>query len=122
MRDLTGTTKFKLDLATRDQLKTFVNNGGTLIVDAAGGSADFASSAETELATIFGADARSQLTSPLPDNAPVFALPGSEIHAFQYRTFLRKTLGSMKGNQLRAISINNRPAVFYSRYDLVPPD
>ena len=38
---LTGTTSFKLDDAARNEIKQFVEAGGTLVIDAAGGSGKF---------------------------------------------------------------------------------
>ena len=49
-----GTAKFTLNDAARKEIKRFVSAGGTLIVDAAGGSVPFAESAESELAAMFG--------------------------------------------------------------------
>ena len=51
---LTGTTAFTLNPAARQEIKAFVEKGGTLVVDAAGGSTTFSDSAETELNAIFG--------------------------------------------------------------------
>jgi hypothetical protein len=115
---LTGTTRFQLPPAAHDQLKAFVAGGGTLIVDAAGGSSEFASCAERELKSIFGSDADSGLAQPLSDSSPIFTLSGHVITAFDYRSYTRKLFGAVKGPQIRAITINGRLAVFYSRYDL----
>ncbi len=115
---LTGTTRFKLDETAEAEIKRFVEGGGTLIVDAAGGSAEFADSAQAELANIFGPDAARQLKLPLFASNPVFNLPGGSIAQFGFRTFARKMLGDLQGPQLNAITIDNRPAVFFSRLDL----
>ena len=64
---MTGTTQIKLEDAARKEIKDFVTAGGTLIIDAAGGSGIFAQSAQTELEAIFGADAKS-LADPLPQD------------------------------------------------------
>ena len=58
---LTGTTRFKLDAEQLQELKDFIDKGGTLVVDAAGGAAPFADSAEKELpqlAALLGGTAR----------------------------------------------------------------
>lgn len=112
--DLTGTTNFKLSDAQRQALRQFVEEGGTLIVDAAGGSERFADSAETELQATFG----SALASLSPDS-PVYNLPDSKIQSFRYRDFARRLLGNgSKTPRVQAIKIKNRPAIFYSREDL----
>lgn len=116
--ELTGTSKFTLDATSRNELKNFVDGGGTLIVDAAGGSGEFVESANMELATIFGPAVTGQLADPLPATAVVYHLPGGDISEFGYRSFARKMLGSVRGPRLRAIQVNSRPAVFLSREDL----
>src|SRR5665213_1624202 len=63
---LTGTTKLTLTPASAAELKEFVDKGGTLIVDAAGGSTEFADSADAMLRQMFGPTASADLESPLP--------------------------------------------------------
>ena len=46
---LTGTTKLALSPEARDEVRQFVDAGGTLVVEAAGGSKEFAESAPAEL-------------------------------------------------------------------------
>jgi hypothetical protein len=115
---MTGTTKFRLDDAARAEIKAFVEAGGTLIIDAAGGSGEFASSAEGELRAIFPAQA-AELNSPLPDDNAIYTLAGSKIAEFGYRTYARSHLaGSMKAGRLRGMKINGRLAVFFSPEDI----
>ena len=85
---LTGTTAFKLTDPARLELKTFVHRGGTLIIDAAGGSAAFAASAEEELRNMFGAEAK-DLDTPFPPESPLYNLPGEKIESATYRVFAR---------------------------------
>jgi hypothetical protein len=115
---LTGTTKVKLTPEQRKELKAFASGNGTLVVDCAGGSGEFAESIENELTEIFGSAAGDQLKQPLPAEDRVFNLNGGKIEDFGYRPFARKILGSLKGPQLKVITVNNRPAVYYSREDL----
>ena len=116
---LTGTGGFQLDEAAKAELKGFVQNGGTLVLDAAGGSAEFADAAERELKNLFGADAEKGLAQPLPATHPVYNLPGHKITKFEYRPWTRlRTTGSLKEPRVRGIQIGNRTAVFYSREDL----
>jgi hypothetical protein len=115
---LTGTTSFSLSGSARTELKSFVQGGGTLIVDAAGGSSSFAAAAEAELHAIFGNDAK-QLDNPLPAVADVYKTPGFTTDNIAYRTFAREILlRSARQPRLRGISFNNRVRVFYSREDL----
>lgn len=116
--DLTGTTKFTLSPAARAQLVEFVLHGGTLVIDAAGGSKAFAEAAQAELEEMFGADA-AKLAAPLPINSPVYALPEAPIRQINYRTFARKVVsGDAHSPRVRGIERGGRIAVFFSREDL----
>jgi uncharacterized protein DUF4159 len=129
---LTGTAPIKLDAAARKELADFVAAGGTLVVDAAGGSAPFADSAEQELAAIFGAEATKAMARPLRSDHPVYAIPGFKLDRFGYRRFARKVVGDLKGPRLKGIKATSgaadadangstggdRIGVFYSREDI----
>ncbi|CAN5424685.1 DUF4159 domain-containing protein [soil metagenome] len=115
---LTGVGKFRLTEPARTAIRKFVEDGGTLIVDAAGGNAEFAQSAETELNTIFGA-AAAQVKDTLPSDHPVYRLNGRKLDEIAYRMFARQKLaGELKGPRLRGITMNGRLAVIYSAEDL----
>ena len=117
--DLTGTGAFKLTGEQRKTIKDFVEGGGTLIVDAAGGSNEFADAAEAELKAIFGDEATKALGEPLAADSAVYHLPNADISQVRYRLFARKVLvGDLKVPRVKAISIKGRLAVFYSREDL----
>jgi len=117
--DLTGTGAFKLTDEQRKTIKDFVEGGGTLIVDAAGGSNEFADAAEAELKAIFGNEATKALGEPLAADSAVYHLPNADISQVRYRLFARKVLvGDLKVPRVKAISIKGRLAVFYSREDL----
>lgn len=116
---LTGTTAFKLSDSARLEIKTFVNNGGTLIIDAAGGSAAFAASADEEMRAIFG-PAAAEIEPPLPKDCPIYQMPGDKkIEIAGFRTFARELLprGS-KRPMIRGITFGNKIRVFYSQLDL----
>jgi hypothetical protein len=110
---LTGTSAVSFDPAARAAIKQFVEKGGTLIIDAAGGSTEFAKSVEAELAAIFP-EQKDQLNQPL---APDHAIYG-KLKSFGYRPYARTKLGTLKGPQVRGIEIGGRIAVIYSREDL----
>lgn len=112
---LTGTTRFSLDDPARQALRKFVEGGGTLVIDAAGGSSEFAQAAEAELAAIFP---ESKLTT-LPPDHPLFSAGGTKLTGIAYRPFAARTLGSLKdAPRLQAIEVGGRAAVIYSREDL----
>jgi hypothetical protein len=113
---LTGTMPFTLDDAARAELKNFVKAGGLLIVDAAGGSTAFAAAAEAELAAMFP-DAAKQLTQVLPPTHAIYVENGKPLE-IDYRVYARSKLGSLRGPQLRGVTVDGRLAVIYSREDL----
>src|SRR5206468_3749117 len=109
---LTGTTAFELTAIQRKALMDFINAGGTLIIDAAGGSPAFAASAEKELGIMFP-DAGAQMATPLPPYHALYTNPQSPIVDFSYRTFIHKNLhGDIKSPRLRGITIGGRVAIF----------
>jgi hypothetical protein len=111
---MTGTGAFRLDDKDRQALKSWVQRGGTLAIDAAGGDKAFRESAEVLLRDLFGRRAVRQLAI----TAPVFALPGFKINRVRYRRRTRALLGRRAEPSLRAVMIDNRPAVYFSREDI----
>ena len=114
----TGTTAFKLTAEQRKELSDFVSGGGTLVIDAAGGSPQFSDAAEGELSAVFGATAAA-LSRPLRGDHPVFGVANARIERVAYRRYARKTVGDLRGPRLKGISVaGGRTGVFYSREDL----
>jgi hypothetical protein len=112
---LTGTTKLVLDDKARQELKKYVEGGGTLIVDAAGGSADFAASAETELLALFGRQKKE--LALIPVKHPVYSV-ANMIEQVEYRSYARRVTGNGRLPRVRGIALNGRMAVFFSGEDL----
>jgi hypothetical protein len=110
---LTGTGKLALSSPTREALKNFVEKGGTLIVDAAGGDPEFADSAEVELNQIFGS--KLELLAPTDT---VYQYPGCQFERVGWRDFALTKLSDRKVAKLRGISVGKRIGVFFSREDL----
>ena len=110
---LTGTTPLHLSGAQQSELKGYIDRGGTLIVDAAGGSAAFAQSAELLLKAIYPQG----LGDPLPPADPLFKRfdPKMTVH---YRPYARLMLGHLTAPELRSMTVRGRPGVYYSREDL----
>ena len=113
---LTGTDTYKFTEAEIAGIKAYVAGGGTLVVDSAGGNADFADSAERLLKLVFGSDA-DQLKNPLPDTHPLYTT-GGPLGDVTYRTYARSILGNLRGPQLRGITQNGRLVCLFSREDL----
>ena len=112
---LTGTAKFTFTPAQRAELKRYVEAGGTLLVDAAGGSAAFASAVEAELPQVFPGTS----LALLPDDSPVYKAGGDRADPFRFRPTAMKALaGKSKSARLQGIEVKGRVAVIYSREDL----
>ncbi len=114
---LTGTTPVRLPAAQQAELKAYVAAGGTLVVDVAGGpagpSAAFQQSAETLLNTLYPKG----LAAPLPPTDPIYARIDPAV-GVRYRPYARAVLGHLNVPQVKAVTVANRPAVYYSREDL----
>ena len=113
---MTGTGPFKLNSAQIAGIKTFLGGGGTLVVDAAGGNAEFVDSAEQMLKSVFGIEA-DQLSAPLPPTHPLYST-GGPLGDVSYREYARQTLGKLRVPQLRGIEQNGRLVCIFSREDL----
>jgi hypothetical protein len=115
---ITGTGHFKLDDTAWIQLKAYVENGGTLIIDAAGGSAIFADDARTQLLSIFP-DASAQLDQPLRLSNPLYSQIGQPLESVSYRPFARHALvENLKLPRIKGIKFGDRIGVFFSAEDL----
>ena len=102
----------------RRSCEDFVDDGGTLIVDAAGGSTDFADSAEKALAAIFGGRP-GDFGAILPPTTHVYRLNGAKIEQFDYRRYCRGKLnGHLNVPRIRGLEEGDRIQVFYSSEDL----
>ena len=121
---LTGTGTLTLTPADRGELAAFVRSGGTLVVDAAGGSREFAESAATELAATFPAAAAVPAGggppgATLAPGDPVYGVGGAAITSFAYRRYCRGRLsGKLNVPRVRGLSVDGRTAVFFSAEDL----
>lgn len=111
---LTGTEPLDLNADQKSAIKTFIEGGGTLVIDAAGGSSAFASSAEALLNELFP-DAKLEL---LPWDHPLFRAGGKAVESIDYRATARQMLGTLDGPRLRGLTIGDRLAVVHSREDL----
>ncbi len=112
---LTGTDQLKLSAPEKLELKRFIVGGGLLIVDAAGGSAEFAISVEQLLRELNPDDAAAEATIA---SDPAFA-PDRPLPKPLYREFARTTLsGDFDQPRLQTWKLSGRPAVIYSREDL----
>jgi hypothetical protein len=115
---ITGSGHIRMSLDEWIQLHSFVQNGGTLIIDAAGGSQTFAEDIRTGLATAFLDDAN-QIDQPLRAGHVLYTEVGSKIDEVTYRAFARHVLTEdLKMPRLRGIKVGDRIGVFFSAEDI----
>jgi len=116
---LTGSGHVKLSIDQWIQLHSFVENGGTLIIDAAGGSQTFNDDILPQLQTTFF-DQATQLDQPLRPGHILYTEIGSKIDQVAYRTFARHVLNAddLTVPRIRGLKIDRRIAVFYSPEDI----
>jgi hypothetical protein len=116
---LTGTGTFNLSDEARAEIAAFVNAGGTLIIDAAGGNEEFAASAEAELSAMFPPPQGQVVATVLAPKDAVYTLKAAQIDHFGYRRFVRTRLpGHLILPRVQGITVGNRLAVFFSPQDL----
>ena len=110
---LTGTGRLELDEQARGELRRYAYEGGVLIIDACGGTSEFAESAEAELQAIFDAP-----TKPLPLDHPLFRA-AAQIAQVEYRQTARERLkADLDKPRLRCIERDGRIVAIFSPQDL----
>lgn len=112
---LTGTFGRKFTAGELDDMKSFVAGGGTLVIDAAGGSSKFATSAENALVEMYPNDK----LETLPPTHALYTAGGGAADPISYRNFaIRNGVGRTTAPRLQGITLNGRLSVIYSREDL----
>jgi len=111
---LTGMAGLALNNEQTQALKAYCAGGGTLIIDAAGGSRKFRKAAEDLLDNLFGVAAR----KPLAAASPVYNLPEFKIDKVRYRRATRQRLGKSTEPRLQGVTVDDRVVCLYSPEDL----
>ncbi len=114
---LTGTNKLSLPAAAADELKAWVNNGGKLVIDAAGGSGEFVQSLDEEMTRLFP-DTASELKQTLDLASPIYGSGDKRLSDVDYRAFARRAIGNIRKPMLRGMKLKDQLAVLISREDL----
>jgi hypothetical protein len=118
---LSGMTDFQFTADERTALRTFIDSGGTILIDTHAGVPAFASAARKEIESIFG-----KLTPLSPRSLFTTGsfLGGNDLtHGLQLNLEARKLLRNTTTDAipLETIMIGQRPAVLFSRFDLASP-
>ena len=113
---LTGTGKLELSAGEITALKRFVDDGGTLVIDAAGGCTTFAASAKRVVEKMYGVMKLRTLSS----TSKVLRLEGKAIAKVKYRRRTSLRLGRQTTPALRGVLVGSgrRVGIYLSREDL----
>lgn len=109
----------KLDAEQAEALRQWVEAGGTLWVDAAGGSTEAVNAAHALLSQVFP----DQAVLPLDQTSPLITgdglgPDGQDARRVTYSRFAQRRMGQANEPRLQAITIDGRAAVIYSPEDL----
>ncbi|MBI2194806.1 MAG: DUF4159 domain-containing protein [Planctomycetes bacterium] len=108
---MSGHNPFKLETDQRRELRTFLEAGGTLIIDSCCGSEKFGSAAKEEMKKMFP----DRHFKRLPLDHPVFS-SHYEVKQVSYTPQVKDNVTSEPC--LEGVDFGCRTAVFFSRYDL----
>ncbi|MBI5724243.1 MAG: DUF4159 domain-containing protein [Planctomycetes bacterium] len=111
---MTGTGAFKLTAEEKDALKKWIDAGGLLILDAAGGSKTFSESAKDLAGELYGPDA----LLPMPLSSPVYQIKDMTIDKVKYRKTTKVRIGGMTEPRLLSVLAGDKPKVILSAEDL----
>ncbi len=111
---VTGIGAIKLDEKAKANLKAYVQAGGLVLIDAAGGDEKFADSARTLLADVFGADALVPAPADLPALQAATDADGKTW--FRHRFDLPRALRPL--DVLAVMPQPGKPGVLFLPYDL----
>lgn len=133
---LTGTDEVTFDEAQVAELKAFIDAGGTLVIDSAGGSSAFATSAEQLISTLFPSEHLKRLSessslytqnllrasaATAPASSRSSTQPTAATRPFlevRFRPFAAARIGVGSTPRVQAIEKNGRVVLYYSREDL----
>lgn len=113
---LTGAGRIQLSPAAVERLKAFVDGGGVLLVDAAGGDPVFAADVERALAPI--SEAFRPTGKVIAADDPLYADAKRGPIPFRYRTFALASVGATSKPRIRGEKVGGRWGYLYSTEDL----
>ncbi|MCD4699497.1 MAG: DUF4159 domain-containing protein [Phycisphaerae bacterium] len=111
---MTGTTAFSLTDEEHEALRKYIDGGGMLIVDAAGGSRAFADAAEKAFAKVLPEGK----LGPILSSHAIYTRSGPVIEKVSYRKAVRGSIANPHKPRLRGVLHKGRLAIIFSRDDL----
>lgn len=114
---LTSSSPIKLSDDAVKKLKAFVDSGGLLIIDVAGGNSEVATALESQLGKILegASDAGGAIIAPTD---PLYTAGGLPAPEFRYRTFAQSSVGVSSSPRIRGTKVGSRYGLIYSADDL----
>ncbi|MCP4375670.1 MAG: DUF4159 domain-containing protein [bacterium] len=119
---MTGTDAVTFTDAEMAGLKKFVQGGGTILIDVAGGNGrygeakPFARSVRDALKKAF--PGRRNRPRQLASSSPLYSMEGNVIESVKYRQHTKLKMTDKKNPLIRAIMVGGRPGVLFSGMDL----
>ena len=111
---MTGTSDFALTDAQKRALRAYCRAGGTLVVDATGGSETFRRAAVREILTLLP-EGTFQWLAP---THPIYTGAPEPLRRVRYRRALRVLLHGETRPRLRAVMLGGRAAILFSAADI----
>lgn len=111
---MTGTASVKFGADELAALRSYLLAGGTLLVDAGGGSKAFAASIEAQLGGLLPGGS----FEVIPSDHALYTKAGPAIEKVRYRKALRTTLAEPTNPRLRGVTHNGRLVIIFSPDDL----
>jgi hypothetical protein len=114
---VSGTGEHTFTDAERKAVKAYIESGGTILFEAAGGRGAFALSAERMATEVFKKPIRTVVRTPIISGRGLSDAP--DLTTIDYRPFSFEVFGGQeRGPRLRGIKIDGEPRVLFSREDL----
>ncbi len=114
---LTSSNALKLSDVAITKLRKFVGDGGLLIIDAAGGNSESATSIESQLGKILDA-AKDTGGIAIAPTDPIYTAGSLKAPEFRYRTFAQALVGLSTAPRVHGAKVGERYGLLYSADDL----
>jgi hypothetical protein len=115
---ISGVQRHAFTEAERAAIRSYIDAGGTILFETAGGRGEFTLSAEEMATTLFGAEIQATLHTPIITGQ---GLEGAaDLTRIDFRPYsLIEAFGARETTpRLRCMMIDDRPAVLFSREDI----
>ena len=114
---ISGTDAVEFDESQRNSMKTYIEKGGVILFETAGGRGEFAASAETMMQELLAVQVQPMLRSSIITGE---GLEGAaQLSAVEFRPYSRQVLGTREAtSRLRGMKTAGADRVLFSREDI----